>query len=260
VEPSFSWVDNHPTSPTRSRRRRLAVIGLAVAVLTVIGLAGVRSWQERSTWPTDCRVAANPSWCAEPSDAMTDPAMVTLVRDYCPWLADTAAEQVVPQPLEALGLAGPGTYATTSGDETNGTEDALLGRPGAVAWLTRWVGGQADGRVELRCPGQTATVPGLRLEQDQFRSSVAAAVSADGRNIDFAEVARQSVSKASSSRPTGVSYGFIGCDTDGIDLAGPAVGETFECVMQIYAPEGQGAYPLEYRVIDDHPWFAPVDG
>jgi hypothetical protein len=250
----YAWLGSEPGPQSRSRTRRPWLVAGLVALV----LAASAAWTltRRSDWPTGCRVGGHPEWCAEPSGAMTDPAMTGLVRDYCPGLAGIPHEDVVPQPLSELDLADDQTFARISGSTDQGSEDALLGRPGNLAWVTRW----RDGLVEVRCPGSSATTPSLRLEAGQFRSTVAAADLTDGRQVDFAEVASQSVAEVSADRPSDVSYGFFSCDTGGIDLDAPVVGDTFSCALEVFRVQGQGGYRTSYRIIHDRPYFEPEAG
>ncbi len=243
------WLGSEPKPQSRSRSRRQRVVAGLVALVLAVSAAWTLT--RPSDWPTDCRVGGNPQWCAEPSGVITDPEMTGLVQGYCPGLSGVRHEDVNPRPLSELNLADDRTFARTSGSADQGSEDVLLGRPGNLAWVTRW----HDGLVELRCPGSSATTPSLRLEADQFRSTVAAAELTDGMHVDFAAVARQSVASVSANRPNGVSYGFVTCDTGGIDLNAPEVGDTFLCRLEVYGAVGQSGYRASYRIIDDRPFF-----
>ncbi len=245
------WLGSEPKPQNRRRRRQQRVIAGLVALVLAVSVAWTLT--RRSDWPTGCRVGGNPQWCAEPSGVITDPGMTGLVQDYCPGLSGVRQEHVVPQPLSQLGLADAQTFARTSGTAEQGSEDVLLGLPGNFAWVTRW----HDGLVELRCPGSASTTPSLRLQADQFRSTVAAADLTEEGRVDFAEVARQSVATVSANRPSGVSYGFVTCDTGGIDLRAPEVGATFLCALEVYGSVGQSGYRASYRIIDDRPFFQP---
>lgn len=250
-----SDVSNGSGQDSRSRVRvRAAILGVVVlvAVWALRGYAGGRDW------PQECGVEGRIEWCAEPSAAMTEPDMVSLVCDYCPKLASVPLRDVAPQPLSQLNLAGEQVLAKTSGSDSSGTEEALLGRPSQVAWVTRWVGGEPDGRVEVRCFAETGRPAGLRLEADQFRSTVAAASAADARNIDFTEVARQSIPAVPAPGLGRPSFGFVSCDTTGIDLDDPATGSTFFCVTEVYGLQGKGGLREIYQVVDQSPYFESV--
>jgi hypothetical protein len=55
--------------------------------------------------------------------------------------------------------------------------------------------------------------------------------------------------------PTYISYGFLSCDTGGIDPGAPAPGSTFTCAVEVFRLQGQGTYRASYRVIDEPPYF-----
>lgn len=171
----------------------LALAAGIVAVTAAVALTG------SPNWPTGCRTDGRSEWCAEPSGAMTDRSMTALAHHYCPRLSVVSLADVVPQPLSQMELAGPETLAKTTGSARKGTEDALLGEPGNFAWITRWVGGDKDGLVEVRCPGDSGNVPGLALTVDQFGSTLAALNAADEMHIDFGEVAKRSVAAMSKA-------------------------------------------------------------
>lgn len=251
----LSDLSGHPDQHVRSRLgERAAILGAVALVAVGVLLA----FADDRDWPQDCGVDGRAEWCAEPSEVMTEPPVVSLVRDYCPQLADVPLQEMVPQPLGQLNLASDQALAKTSGTDREGTEDALLGRPGEFAWVTRWVGGESDGRVEVRCPDDTASTASLRLESDQFRSTVAASSAVDARYIDFTEVARQSVPALSGTGMGRTSFGFVTCDTTGIDLDDPASGRTFFCVTEVYGLQGTGGYRSIYQVTPDSPYFEKV--
>jgi hypothetical protein len=249
------WLDTHP-----ERRSRLRVFnGTPAVVCTVIAVtvavAAVLVVTRDPDWPTRCGVDGRSEWCGQASRRMTDPSLATVVSDYCPGLAGSETSTVVPQPLSLADLGGEDALARTTGTPGSGTEDSLLGLPSSFSWVTRWVGGDNDGRVELRCPGMTEAVPSLRLAEDQFRSTVAASRTSEGRHIDFAAVAESSVRTAAPD--SGVSWGFMTCDTTAVDLADLAEGETFACQVEAYSPEGKGLYRFGYRVTSGSPYFEP---
>lgn len=230
------------------------VLVLIVGLVATIGAVALRA---NPSWPTECQLGGHRDWCAEPSLAMSNPALATLAHGYCPKLSTTSLRDVVAQPLSQMDLANQETFAKIAGSASRGTEDVLLGEPGNFAWVTRTYGGESDGLVEIRCPGDTRNVPGLALKADQFRSTLAASNAADGIHIDFAEVARQSVATMSTGQPTDPSFGFLTCDTDGIDLSQPQAGRQFSCMVEIYGLQGKGGHQAQYRVTDDAPFFEP---
>ena len=248
-EASYAWIGTEPEPDRRRAGRRRWLVAVTVVVL-VVGAAAAWDVATDSDWPSGCRVSGNPDWCSEPSDEMTDPTLAALAHTYCPRLAQLAPGDVVPQPLSELRLADEGTFARTTGSTESGSEDALLGRPGAVAWVTRW----QDGRIELRCPGSSTTTPSLRLGADQFSSTVASMEEAEGPRINFADVATELASTARAD----MSYGFLTCDTGGVDLAAPEAGDTFSCAVEVFGFQGQGAYRAAYRVTGDAPFFEPA--
>lgn len=235
------------------------VLGLVVGLVAAVAAV---AFSANPSWPTKCKVDGHSEWCGEPSWAMSNPALAALAHDYCPKLSMALLQEVVPQPLSRMDLANQDTFAKTSGNAETGTEDALLGERENFAWITRWVGGETDGLVEVRCPGDTQTIPSMALKADQFRSTLAAANGADGQHIDFAEVARQSVDALSDGQPTqstGTSFGFMACNTEGIDLSEPQVGRTFFCMVEVYGEQGKGGYSASYRVTADAPFFESAD-
>lgn len=247
-ESSYAWIG---TEPEPGRRRRGGRLWLVAALVVVLVVAAATAWDllKTSDWPSGCRVGGNPQWCSDPSDAITDPTVVALAHTYCPALSRLAREDVVPQPLSELRLADEETFAKTSGSSESGSEDALLGRPGAVAWITRW----QDGLVEVRCPGSSRTTPSLRLRADQFASTAASVDAGTGRRVNFTDVATELATTARG----GMSYGFLTCDTGGVDLDAPEVGDTFSCSVQVFGFQGQGAYRAAYRITDAPPYFEP---
>jgi hypothetical protein len=249
--PPLAWIGTEPESrpPSRQAGRRLWIVAGLAAVL-ILGATAAWDFVRESDWPSGCDVSGHPDWCAEPSDAITDPALVALAHDYCPALSSSARADLVPQPLSVLGLADERTFARTSGDSRTGAEDAVLGGTGAVAWVTRW----QDGLLEVRCSGSSATTPSLRLQADQFASTATADMDA-GMRLDFADVARDLTTSMYAEPPTYISYGFLSCDTGGIDPGAPAIGSTFTCAVEVFRLQGQGTYRASYRVIDQPPYF-----
>ncbi len=252
-------LSSHPRPGGRSWRHAPTVI---VAFLTVVLVATVlvaSSTTRESDWPTQCGVDGHPNWCARPSAAIADVSIVTLVHTYCPSLSDTLVGEVVPQPLSQLDLADENTLARTSGSAGNGSEEVLLGGPGSFSWVTRWVGGEQDGLWEVRCPGDARTTPSLRLEADHLKSTVAASQSAEGRHVDFGDVAKQLVAFMPKGRAPDVSFGFLECDTGSVELTRPKVGDTFSCAVEVYSQLGKGVRRAGYQVISRTPYFEPDD-
>jgi len=251
--PGLAWIDTEEGPGRRGPGRRPLLLGVLAAVMLV---AAVVAWELTRTpdWPSGCPVSGHADWCSDPSEAITDPALVDLARSYCPALSRVDEGDVVPQPLSELGLADERTFAKTTGDPESGSEDALLGTPGAVAWVTRW----QDGQVQVRCAGSSATTPSLRLRADQFRSTVAAGGAPDRPHVAFTDVARDMAEGYSTDPRTDTSYGFVSCDTDAIDLELPEVGETFSCVVEVYGLEGEGRHRESYRIAADRPFFEPL--
>lgn len=248
-----------PASDGQVRRpavNKLAVVaGLVVASL--IAASVVLPSDENSSWPTDCLIDGRTDMCAMPSAAMTDQTMRTVVRDYCNNLSSTPLSEVVPQPFSVLDLAGEEVYATTTGSEKEGTEDALLGTPDAVAWVTRSVGGSRDGGVDLRCPGDRLSAS-VRLPRDQFDSTVAATLQPDTAHINFAQVAKQSVTALAKGRRDDASFGFTTCYTARIDLDDLGAGGTFACITEIYGALGQSGSATFYRVSERPPYVRAI--
>ncbi|CAN5294437.1 hypothetical protein BH18ACT9_BH18ACT9_00310 [soil metagenome] len=256
-DPGADWLESHVAAARlRVPGRRLLIVG---AVLSVAVAAAVTAFTRDSGWPTHCGVDGHQDWCGAPSRTMTDDSLAEVVHDYCPGLADTESTTVVPQPLSLAELAGPDTMARTTGSQDVGREDSLLGRPTSFAWVTRWVGGRNDGRVDLRCPGATTIVPALRLQSDQFRSTVAASGgSAGGAHLNFAAAAESAIRIVSPQRS--VSFGFFTCDTAAIDLEHLQPGASFGCQVEAYWPQGQGLYRVDYRVSRERPYFEVDEG
>jgi hypothetical protein len=250
---SYAWIDTEHQS---GRRRYDLRLWFAAGLVAVLIAAGAAVWEvaKESYWPSGCNVSGHPDWCSDPSDAITDPTVVALAHAYCPALSELARADVVPQPFSELRLADDDTFAKTSGGPESGSEDVLLGAPGAVAWVTRW----QDGLVEVRCPGSSLTTPSLRLRADQFASTVASVNSAADRRVNFADVATQLVTTPAAQPRGDVSYGFLTCDTGDVDLDAPEVGETFSCAVQVFGFQGQGAYRASYRITDEDPYFEPA--
>lgn len=228
-----------------STKRKIAA-GLALAVgALAAGLTGLSS--DDPHWPTGCGVDGHPGWCANASQAMTDPAMAELVGRYCPGLAGADPGELAPQPLSRIGIAGRGSLARSSGQPDRGTEDALLGVRGAGAWVTRAIGGPEDGRIQIRCRGSHGRIPGLVLEASQVESTLAAIRGEDGV-IDFGQVARRTAASLRMQRPSDASFGYFTCDTSKIDLRRPRAASTFTCLTEIYAAEGKGSHVSTYTV------------
>ena len=251
--PPLTWIGSEHEPDRRLPVRKLWLIGVLASVL--LGAAAF-AWEvsQEPDWPSGCPVSGHSDWCTDPSEAITDPAMVALARSYCPALSRADEDDVVPQPLSELGLADERTYAKTTGDRESGSEDALLGTPGAVAWVTR----SQDGLVQVRCAGSSGTTPSLDLPADQFRSTVAAGDAAEGPRVAFTDVARDMAESLSADPPSDISYGFLTCDTDAVDLEQPQVGETFSCVLEVFGLQGEGRYRESYRIAAERPYFEPL--
>jgi hypothetical protein len=190
---------------------------------------------------------------------MTGQTMLTVVREYCPDLSSTPLSEVVPQPFSRLDLASDEVYATTSGSEEEGTEDALLGTAQHVAWVTRSVGGDRDGGVDLRCLGSKPRSTSVRLRQDQFDSTVAAMTQPGTVRINFADVAKRSVDSLVNWRGTDVAFGYTSCETAGMDLQNPPPGHVFSCLTEVYGAVGQSSLITSYRVVKNPPYVRPTD-
>lgn len=241
-------------SGDRDPSRRTSLLAAVCVVVLAIAVSAMAMRSRDPDWPTRCGVDGRANWCAKPSRAMTTAALTRLAHDYCPALASVPGG-VVPRPLSLGDLAGPDVFARTTGNRGSGAEDALLGRGSSFAWVTRTSGGAQDGTVELRCPGQTFLVPSMRLTGDQFSSTLAASRGQLGR-IDFAELAKSSVRRFPSRFRT--SYGFLSCDTSGLDLRRLTPGTAFTCRVEVYSWLGQGGYRLDYRVVGRPPYFVRV--
>jgi hypothetical protein len=248
------WLDSGPARQRRPRAWRLA--GLATAVAVALATLVVVLVSRNPAWPSRCGVEGHEDWCRSTSVEMAGSALAAVVRGYCPGLRPGAGD-VEPQPLSLADLGSPDTLVRVTEDPTAGTEDALLGRPESFSWVTRWVGGPEGGRVELRCPGGTSRVPGLRLAADQFRSTAAAARGTP-RRLDFRAVARAAVRSQTPQRR--VSFGFLTCDTRSVHLAHPRAGSRFRCTVEAYWPQGMGAYPQTFMVTRERPYFRMLDG
>lgn len=252
--PALAWIGSEPDPGRRAPGRRRWLVAVLAPVLLV---AAALAWQvsREPDWPSGCPVSGHADWCSSPSEAITDPGLVALARSYCPALSRADEAEVIPQPLSELGLADERTYAKTTGDHGSGSEDALLGTPDAVAWITRW----QDGHVQVRCAGSSGSTPSLDLRADQVRSTVAAGdTAAEGPRVAFTDVARDMVEGFSADPPSDTSYGFLTCDTGAIDLELPEVGETFTCVVEVFGLQGEGRYRESYRIADDRPYFEPL--
>ena len=260
MEPEPDVLEEPPTSSgERSAVNRLAVVAGAVVALLVAASALLPSSEENPAWPTDCLVDGRTDMCAEPSAAMTEQTMLTVVREYCEKLSTTPLSSVVPQPFSRLDLASDEVYATTSGSEEEGTEDALLGTSKHVAWVTRSVGGERDGAVDLRCLGSKPRSTSVRLREDQFESTVAAMTQPDTGRINFADVAKRSVDSLVNWRGTDVAFGYTTCNTTGMDLRDLPRGRVFSCITEIYGAVGQSALITSYRVVNSPPYVRPTN-
>jgi hypothetical protein len=173
--------------------------------------------------------------------------MAELVGSYCPGLAGATSDELTPQPLSRISIAGRSSLARTSGRPDRGTEDALIGVRGAGAWVTRAVGGPEDGQVHVRCRGSRERLPGLVLEASQVESTLAAIHGEDGV-IDFGRVARRTAAVLQRQRTSDPSFGYFTCDTSDIDLRRPRAAGTFTCVTELYAAEGKGGHVRTYTV------------
>ena len=243
-------LSSHPGE--REPARRTSLLAAVCVVVLAIAASTFFMRDRDAAWPTRCGVDGHANWCAKPSRAMTSPALTNLVHDYCPALASSPG-QVVPRPLSLGDLAGRDALAKTTGARGSGAEDALLGSGGSFSWVTRTYGGPDGGMLEVRCPGQTDLVPSMRLTAQQFRSTVAA-TRAGVERIDFARLAKSTVDRFPNRvRP---SYGFVSCDTSGLDLRRLTPGKTFTCHIEVYSWLGQGGYLLGYRVVPRPPYFA----
>lgn len=252
-----------PEPASEDQVRRPAVNKLAVVaglvVVSLIAASVVLPSDENPGWPTDCLIDGRTDMCAMPSAAMTDETMRTVVRDYCNNLSSTPLSEVVPQPFSVLDLAGEEVYATTTGSEKEGTEDALLGTQDAVAWVTRSVGGSRDGGVDLRCLGSKPRSTSVRLREDQFDSTVAAMTQPDTVSINFADVAKRSVDSLVNWRGTDVAFGYTSCETAGMDLQNLPRGHVFSCLTEVYGAVGQSSLITSYRVVKNPPYVRPTD-
>ena len=252
-----------PESPTDDPERRPAINRLAVVAGLVVALliaaSVVLPSDENPNWPTDCLVDGRTDMCSMPSAAMTDETMRTVVRDYCEDLSAAPLSEVVPQPFSVLDLADDQVFATISGSEKEGTEDALLGTSDAVAWVTRSVGGERDGGVDIRCLGSKPRSTSVRLRDDQFESTVAAMTEPGSERINFTDVAKLSVDSLANRRGTVVEYGYTTCNTAGMDLQNLPHGNVFSCITEIYGAVGQSALITSYRVVEDPPYIRPTD-
>jgi hypothetical protein len=160
----------------------------------------------------------------------------------------------VPQPLALIGPPDSRARARTSGTSADGSEDALLGQPARLSWVSRHVGGTEDGQVRISCPDDSRTTAGLQLDAGQLRSTVAAV---NGhRRIDFGKVAEDIVGAAAGHDPGGVSFGFLSCDSSDLQLTRLQAGSTFSCSVEVYSSIGRGSYRASYRVTDRPPYFA----
>ena len=244
--PEPDWISGPAGSGSTRLFRTAVLLGTAAALVVAAAVVVLTRHPE---WPTRCGVDGHQDGCARPLRAMTQPDVLAVARHHCPGI-----DSLEPQPLARADLAGGDTLARVTGTRRNGREDALLGAPATFAWVTRWVGGATDGRVEVRCAGASRRVASLRLDADQLASTIAA-VDAEP-SVDFSAVAESAARSVSvRGRP---SLGFLDCDTGGVDLRRPNAGELFVCSLQVFSQQGQGGYRLTYRVTDDRPWFEPV--
>jgi hypothetical protein len=242
-------LSSHPAD--RDPSRRTSLLAAVFVVVLALGASAMAMRSRDPGWPTGCGIDGHANWCAQPSRAMTAAALTGLVHDYCPALSSVPGH-VAPRPLSLGDLASRDTFARTTGNRDSGAEDALLGRGSSFSWVTRRSGGPQGGTVELRCPGQTDRVASMRLTQEQYRSTVAAARGEPGR-IDFTALAKSSVRQFPGRFR--VSYGFLSCDTSGLDLQRLMPGKTFACHIEVYSWLGRGGYRLDYRVVPHPPYF-----
>ena len=251
--------DRVPARPGRSRAssvRRGAVVLLVASVVAVGAVVLSRTAPGRGSeaaWPGGCGLQGHPQWCARPSAAMTAGSLESVVRAWCPGLAHGPLR---PQRVALADLGGGEALASTGGDRVRGTEHALLGRRQVFAWVTRTVGGSTDGQVEIRCPGSTHEVPGLRLTGSQYRSTVLARSHGRTRRLDFVEVARTAVLGANPRKD--LSFGSVACDTSAVGLSSLRPGRPFTCRWEGYGPPGKTVLGAQFRVTSREPWFRRV--
>jgi hypothetical protein len=251
------WLDSHSGRTLPSPLGRAVVLALVAAAIVVAAVwVTMRAADDRraeAEWPGGCGVDGNKHWCARPSGAMTAGSLTSVVRAWCPRLADTAPADLVPQPLALAELGGGASLASTDGNRSRGREDALLGRRTEFSWVTRWVGGPSDGQVEIRCPGSTHVVSGLRLSAGQLRSTVAARTGARSPYVDFVKVAHAALAEANPRHD--LSFGSLACDTSPVDLVDPQPRRRFTCQWDGYGPPGKTVLTAEFEITATSPYF-----
>lgn len=236
-------LESHPGGRRRGLSGRWWVAG-ALAIVAVALAAFVLRPDAPAV--AECREERGASWCSGPSEELTDPRLIRLVRDYCPRLRGLPLDRVVPQPLHLLDLAPrKGDLLRRTGGPTGTTESALVGQPDRLAWLVRRGGDDRTSALQVTCTRSASRVPALVLDRRQLAASLDAA--AGGAALDLRAAARTAARTFAVDTGRDVSLGTFHCRTGRAALERQP-GERFTCELQVFSGLGQGGYWLSYRV------------
>ena len=246
-------LDTRPDRAGNVKLRLLAALGLLVAV--GLGLSHVLSGDDEKS--VSCRYQEGATWCASPSPTSIDPAIVRLVRGYCPRLQTLALEEVVPQPLSEAGEAYSETGELVLRTNLRGAvvESSLLGQPGRLAWVLRRLPGDSPWELQIVCQDGTDQAPALQFDGAQLRSALEADAGHGG--LDLREAARGAALEVPADPGGRVSLGTFRCRTGRPDLALTA-GSRFSCSLPLYSAQGQARYRITYLVSMQPPYLRPV--
>lgn len=247
----YELLESHPDGQRPPRRHRRTLLALLVLLALLAGGA-VALLRQADPGPAPdsetatCRAERGAIWCTEPSEALTDPALVRLVHGYCPRLRVLKLHQVRPQPLHLLALApGPDDLVRRTGGRAGLVESALLGQPGRLAWVVSQGDPSSPARLRITCPRGSGRVPALHLDGDQLSSALAAA--AGDRALDLRQAARSAAVNAHVDPARQMSLGSFRCRTGQGALA-LRPGARFTCELQVFSALGQGGYRETFRV------------
>jgi len=238
----YEVLESHPGGRPGPSRRWWVAGALALLAVAV----GAVVLRPDAPAVAECREERGASWCAEPSQELTDARLVRLVRNYCPRLRDLPLHRVVPQPLHLLDLAPRrGDLVRRTGGPTGTTESALLGQPDRLAWLVRRDGGNGPFALQVTCTGTNGRVPALVLDRGQLEAGLEATTG--GVALDLRAAARTAARTFHGDTGRDVSLGIFRCRT-GRAALDRQPGARFTCELQVFSELGQGGYRLSYRV------------
>ena len=246
-------LDTRPDPVGNVRLRLVAALGLLVAV--GLGLGLVLSGDDEKSVP--CRHQKGATWCAAPSSTSIDPAIVRLVRGYCPRLQTLALEEVVPQPLSEAGEVYSENGELVLRTKLRGAvvESALLGQPGRLAWVLRRLPGGFPWELQIVCQDGTDQAPPLQFDGAQLRAALEADAGHGG--LDLREAARGAAQEVPADSGGRVSLGTFRCRTGRPDLDLTA-GSRFSCSLPLYSAQGQARYRINYVVSMKRPYLRQV--